>query len=116
MSHGLIYQSSNLRCSAANVWIVVSQTSCNWIGTQPDGQRRATSPTRRCAGDSRRTTLASSSADSTLCLMADGLLVHATDVRLDVFDMSGRQVGTVFAGSLAAGRHALPWNLRDKRG
>lgn len=36
-------------------------------------------------------------------------LPRADDVRLDVFDLNGRRVGTVVAGPLAAGDHAATW-------
>jgi hypothetical protein len=38
------------------------------------------------------------------------------DVRAEVFDIAGRSVSTVFAGSLPAGRHVLGWDGRTASG
>ena len=43
-------------------------------------------------------------------------LPRAENVRLDVFDTSGRRVRTLLAASQPAGRHAVTWDGRDDRG
>ena len=43
-------------------------------------------------------------------------LPRATLVSLDVLDAAGRRVRTLFAGTLAAGDHAVIWNGRDQAG
>ena len=35
-------------------------------------------------------------------------------VKVEVFDLLGRRVETIFAGSLHAGRHSLKWNARER--
>jgi hypothetical protein len=42
-------------------------------------------------------------------------LPRASDVRLQIFDASGRLVRTLIKGALPAGRHTFPWNGRDGR-
>jgi hypothetical protein len=43
-------------------------------------------------------------------------LPHAGGVQLDVFDVRGRRVATLWHGSLPAGTHAFPWQARDQAG
>lgn len=40
-------------------------------------------------------------------------LAGAASLRIEAFDVLGRRAGTVFAGTLSAGRHALPWEAAD---
>ncbi|HUU45996.1 MAG TPA: S8 family serine peptidase [Acidobacteriota bacterium] len=40
----------------------------------------------------------------------------ADAVRLDIFDILGRRVRTLFDGPLPAGSHAMPWDGTDRRG
>jgi hypothetical protein len=44
------------------------------------------------------------------------VLPRPSAVRLDIFDLAGRQVRRLFAGSLEAGRWLLPWDGRDDAG
>jgi hypothetical protein len=53
------------------------------------------------------------------CLSGTGIafaLPHETDVRLEVFDATGRLVRTLVTGTLPAGRHATWWDARDRTG
>ncbi len=43
-------------------------------------------------------------------------LAEATNVQLDVFDVSGRRVQNLVAGSLAAGDHTVKWRGNDSAG
>lgn len=43
-------------------------------------------------------------------------LPNAAPVRLDMLDVTGRLVRTLFAGDLAAGRHRITWDGRDGSG
>jgi flagellar hook assembly protein FlgD len=40
----------------------------------------------------------------------------STDVRVDVFDITGRRVVSVFSGSLPAGEHLFEWDGRTSSG
>lgn len=46
---------------------------------------------------------------------ADGRPAES-DVRLDIFSVSGERVRSLFAGTLESGAHELVWNGRDDRG
>ncbi|MBN2379204.1 S8 family serine peptidase [candidate division WOR-3 bacterium] len=39
-----------------------------------------------------------------------------SDVRLDVFDLAGRKVATLFEGNLTAGEHEIFWDGQDQQG
>jgi hypothetical protein len=41
-------------------------------------------------------------------------LARACDVRLELFDVAGRQVQTLVSGAMSAGSHAAVWNGRDQ--
>lgn len=41
---------------------------------------------------------------------------EAGDVRLEVFDLTGRRVRTLVSGTRPAGEHSVSWNGRDERG
>ncbi len=43
-------------------------------------------------------------------------LARAGEVRLEVYDLSGRRVRSLVEGELSAGRHAAVWDGRDDRG
>jgi hypothetical protein len=43
-------------------------------------------------------------------------LATAADVRLEVFDLSGRRVSTIVSGELPAGRYTYRWNGADDQG
>ncbi|HUK65155.1 MAG TPA: FlgD immunoglobulin-like domain containing protein, partial [Dongiaceae bacterium] len=43
-------------------------------------------------------------------------LADGGDTRVDVWDVAGRRVGTLTAGTLTAGAHALAWDLADEHG
>ena len=45
-----------------------------------------------------------------------GLAAPQANVRLEVFDVSGRLVATLISGSLPSGGHERRWDLRDERG
>ena len=40
----------------------------------------------------------------------------AGNVRLAIYDISGREVSQIFNGSLPAGSHELSWNGKDREG
>lgn len=43
-------------------------------------------------------------------------IAQGAQVRLRIFDVTGREVRTLVNGPLAAGRHAVPWDGRDATG
>jgi len=43
-------------------------------------------------------------------------LSEAEDLRVAIFDLRGRRIATLFAGTLPAGEHELPWNGRSDAG
>jgi hypothetical protein len=45
-----------------------------------------------------------------------GLVRAESNVRLRIFDVTGRTVATLVNGGLAGGEHRLAWDLRDTRG
>jgi hypothetical protein len=45
-----------------------------------------------------------------------GLAAPMADVRLEIYDVTGRLVATLVSGALPAGVHERRWDLRDSRG
>ena len=43
-------------------------------------------------------------------------LDREVEVRLTIFDLSGRRIAAPFAGRLPPGRHTIDWRLTDARG
>ena len=92
-----------------------------WLGARscsgPEGMIGPLRVTRvATAAASPRVALSALPNPAATALRFGVTLGEVADLRLDVFDLSGRRVATPYAGRLEAGAHELAWNLTSGSG